>query len=223
MSSSLASMRTGPVAELAGPIRPSRAYRVAKRTIDLVVAGVCLPLLAPVLLVIAAVIRYSDPGAPVLYRQERCGRRGEPFTLLKFRTMVPNAHELRESLRAQSEVAWPDFRLPDDPRVTPFGRFLRRTSLDELPQLWNVLRGDMSIVGPRPTSFTADTYALWQTERLECKPGITGPWQVEGRNSMDFTERSRLEIGFFRSPSIARELGLLVRTVPVVLRRTGIA
>lgn len=81
----------------------------------------------------------------------------------------------------------------------------------------------MSIVGPRPTSFTADTYALWQTERLECKPGITGPWQVEGRNSMDFTERSRLEIGFFRSPSIARELGLLVRTVPVVLRRTGIA
>src|SRR5690606_35332850 len=99
-------MRTGPVAELAGPIRPSRAYRVVKRSIDLLVAGVCLPLLAPVLLVIAAVIRCSDPGAPVLYRQERCGRQGMTFTLYKFRTMVPNAHEMRESLRHRSDVAW---------------------------------------------------------------------------------------------------------------------
>ena len=143
--------------------------------------------------------------------------------LLKFRTMVPQAHELRERLRGRSEVAWPDFRVRDDPRVTRLGRFLRRTSLDERPPLWTVLRGEMSLVGPRPPSFGLDTYRSWQTERLEHKPGLTGPWQVLGRDSMDFVERCRLEIGFFRRPSLARELGMLARTVPVVLRRSGIA
>jgi lipopolysaccharide/colanic/teichoic acid biosynthesis glycosyltransferase len=137
--------------------------------------------------------------------------------------MLPNAAELKESLRDRSAVAWPDFRLEDDPRVTPLGRYLRKTSIDELPQLWCVLRGDMSLVGPRPTSFAADTYSPWQTERLDFAPGLTGPWQVMGRDSMDFTERCRLEISFFRRPSLWRDLLILIRTVPVVIRRTGVA
>jgi lipopolysaccharide/colanic/teichoic acid biosynthesis glycosyltransferase len=142
---------------------------------------------------------------------------------MKFRTMVQNADELKEQLRDQSLVPWPDFRMVDDPRVTRIGRFLRRTSLDELPQFFNVLKGDMSLVGPRPTSFHHSTYDLWQTGRLDFRPGLTGPWQVWGRDSMDFEERCRLEISFFRKPSLLAELRVLVATVPAVFRRTGAA
>jgi lipopolysaccharide/colanic/teichoic acid biosynthesis glycosyltransferase len=120
-------------------------------------------------------------------------------------------------------VPWPDFRLTDDPRVTRVGRILRRTSLDELPQLVNVLRGTMTLVGPRPTSFAASTYALWQTERLAYRPGLTGPWQVHGRSSMDFADRCRLEIAYFRRARLRDDLRILLATVGVVLRRTGTA
>ncbi|HKR98417.1 MAG TPA: sugar transferase [Candidatus Dormibacteraeota bacterium] len=198
-------------------------YAIAKAVLDVLLAACALLLLAPLLLLIALSVWLEDPGAPVLFRQRRCGLGGRPFELLKFRTMVRNADALKESLRERSVVAWPDFRLPNDPRVTRLGRFLRRSSLDELPQLVNVLRGEMSLVGPRPTSFEASTYSLWQTARLDFRPGITGPWQVQGRNRMDFTERCRLEIGFFRRRSLARELWLLLRTIPCVLRRTGVA
>jgi lipopolysaccharide/colanic/teichoic acid biosynthesis glycosyltransferase len=198
-------------------------YRVAKSCLDVCLATAALIVLAPLLAVIALCIWLGDPGAPVIFRQSRCGYGGRRFELLKFRTMVRDADALKESLRERSLVAWPDFRVTDDPRVTRLGRLLRRTSLDELPQLVNVLRGDMSLVGPRPTSFDATTYALWQTARLDFRPGITGPWQVAGRNSMDFTERCRLEISFFRRRSLARELWLLVRTAGCVIRRTGVA
>jgi lipopolysaccharide/colanic/teichoic acid biosynthesis glycosyltransferase len=198
-------------------------YAVAKAGLDALLAACALLLLAPLLAVVALSVWLDDPGAPVLFRQRRCGRGGRQFELLKFRTMVREADALKEALRERSVVAWPDFRLPDDPRVTAVGRFLRRSSLDELPQLVNVVRGEMSLVGPRPTSFDASTYELWQTGRLDFRPGITGPWQVYGRNRMDFTERCRLEISFFRRRSLARELWLLVRTIPCVLRRTGVA
>jgi lipopolysaccharide/colanic/teichoic acid biosynthesis glycosyltransferase len=198
-------------------------YAIAKAALDVLLAAFVLLVLAPVLALIALAIWVQDPGAPVLFRQLRCGRGGRQFELLKFRTMVRDAEALKEALRERSVVAWPDFRLPNDPRVTRLGRFLRRSSLDELPQLVNVLRGEMSLVGPRPTSFDAGTYELWQTGRLDFRPGITGPWQVLGRGSMDFTERCRLEISFFRRRSLARELWLLVRTIPCVLRRTGVA
>jgi lipopolysaccharide/colanic/teichoic acid biosynthesis glycosyltransferase len=198
-------------------------YAVAKAGLDALLAACALLLLAPLLAVVALAVLLDDPGAPVLFRQRRCGRGGRPFELLKFRTMVREADALKEALRERSVVAWPDFRLPNDPRVTAVGRFLRRSSLDELPQLVNVVRGEMSLVGPRPTSFDASTYELWQTGRLDFRPGITGPWQVYGRNRMDFTERCRLEISFFRRRSLARELWLLVRTIPCVLRRTGVA
>src|SRR3954451_8911983 len=198
-------------------------YAVAKAGLDALLAACALLLLAPLLAVIALSVWLDDPGAPVLFRQRRCGRGGRPFELLKFRTMVREADAQKEALRERSVVAWPDFRLPNDPGVTRVGRFLRRSSLDEFPQLINVLRGEMSLVGPRPTSFGASTYELWQTGRLDFRPGVTGPWQVYGRNRMDFTERCRLEISFFRRRSLARELWLLVRTIPCVLRRTGVA
>jgi lipopolysaccharide/colanic/teichoic acid biosynthesis glycosyltransferase len=202
---------------------PNRAYALVKRTIDLVVSAMAFVLLVPLLAVVALAVKIECRDAPVLFRQERSGRLGRRFQMLKFRTMKPNADQLKESLRERSMVAWPDFRLENDPRVTRLGRFLRRTSIDELPQLWSILKGDMSLVGPRPTSFDSDTYRLWQTERLDFAPGLTGPWQVMGRDSMDFTERCRLEISFFRRPSLWRELILLIRTVPVVIRRTGVA
>ncbi len=199
------------------------AYRLAKRTFDVVFAGLALFLLAPTLAVIAAAVWVDDPRAPVIFRQRRCGYGGRSFTLFKFRTMVRGADALKENLRHRSLVGWPDFRLVDDPRVTRLGRVLRRTSLDELPQLVNVLLGHMSLVGPRPTSFDFTTYELWQTARLDFRPGLTGPWQIYGRNQMDFAERCRLEIQFFRTASMRRELRLLVATAVTVIRRTGVA
>jgi len=203
--------------------RPALGYRVAKRTLDVTLASLALVAFALPMLVIALLIKLGDPSAPVLYRQKRVGLGGRRFAMLKFRTMVANADELKEQLRAQSLVAWPDFRLENDPRVTEIGRFLRITSLDELPQFINVVRGDMALVGPRPTSFDASTYELWHTARLDFRPGITGPWQVQGRTTLDFEGRCRLEIGFFRQPSLLRELRLLLSTVLVVFRRTGVA
>jgi lipopolysaccharide/colanic/teichoic acid biosynthesis glycosyltransferase len=197
--------------------------RPAKRALDILISAIALLILLPLLLVVAALVKLEQRDAPVLFRQPRAGRGGRPFTIMKFRTMVPDAEQRKAALAGRSEVAWPDFRLHDDPRVTRLGRFLRRTSIDELPQLVNVLRGEMSLVGPRPTSFAPATYTLWQSERLEFTPGLTGPWQVHGRTSMDFTDRCRTEIAFFREASLGRELVLLVRTVGVVLRRTGAA
>ncbi len=203
--------------------RPNLQYRVVKRGLDLALAGLAVLVLAPVMLAVAVSLKLEDRTAPVFFRQPRTGLGGRRFNVLKFRTMVKNAEELKEQLRHLSEVPYPDFRLTNDPRVTRTGRLLRRTSLDELPQFFNVLLGDMSLVGPRPTSFDASTYDLWHSGRLEFRPGITGPWQVWGRTTMDFEQRCRLEIGFFRNPSILREIGLLFATVKSVLRRTGVA
>ena len=201
----------------------SLPYRVAKRAFDIVVSALAIVILGPLLGLIALTVWLDDPRAPIIFRQRRCGYGGRPFTLLKFRTMVRGADALKESLRERSAVGWPDFRLVNDPRVTRVGRVLRRTSLDELPQLLNVLAGHMSIVGPRPTSFDFTTYELWQTARLDYRPGLTGPWQIYGRNQMDFAERCRLEISFFRSASLWRELRLFVATIWIVIRRTGVA
>jgi lipopolysaccharide/colanic/teichoic acid biosynthesis glycosyltransferase len=198
-------------------------YRITKRAIDVVLASLALVLLAPVIAVVALLIWLEDRSAPVFFRQQRSGLNGRRFTLLKFRTMVRDAEAMKEQLRARSQVTWPDFRVVNDPRVTGVGRVLRKTSLDELPQLINVLKGEMSVVGPRPTSFDVKTYELWQTERVEFRPGITGPWQVYGRNSMEFDERCRLEIRFFRSPSLLKETWLIVATIGSMVRRTGVA
>jgi len=199
------------------------AYWFCKRLFDIAFSATALIVAGIPMLIVALWVKLDDRSGPVFFRQSRTGLGGRRFNLLKYRTMVSNAEELKEQLRDRSEVPWPDFRMANDPRVTRIGRFLRKTSLDELPQFINVLKGDMSIVGPRPTSFEASTYDIWQTGRLDFRPGITGPWQVRGRDSMDFEERCRLEIGFFRHPSFWREIGLVFATARAVFKRTGVA
>jgi lipopolysaccharide/colanic/teichoic acid biosynthesis glycosyltransferase len=191
--------------------------------LDIVLAGFALAVISPLLIAIGLAVLISDPRTGILFCQRRTGLGGRTFTIYKFRTMRRDADAMKEALRHLSEVAWPDFRLTNDPRVTRLGRTLRRTSLDELPQLVNVLRGSMSLVGPRPTSFAASTYTLWQTERLAYRPGLTGPWQVEGRRSHDFADRCRMEIAYFRRATMRDDLRVLVATIGVVLRRTGTA
>jgi lipopolysaccharide/colanic/teichoic acid biosynthesis glycosyltransferase len=198
----------------------SRRYRVGKRAFDLVGAAVLLVLAAPVLLLCVAAIRLDTPG-PLLFMQQRTGRNGRRFRMWKFRTMVANAEDLKASLAHLNVLPLPDFKVPNDPRITRVGRFLRATSLDELPQLINVLRGEMSLVGPRPTSFPATTYELWHTRRLEVAPGLTGLWQLQGRNAMTFDDRLRLDIEYIRRASLAFDAWLVVRTVGAVLRRSG--
>jgi lipopolysaccharide/colanic/teichoic acid biosynthesis glycosyltransferase len=199
---------------------PSRRYVVAKRVIDLVV-GVLL--LVPALALMAAcavAVRLDSPG-PALFAQERTGRDGRRFRMLKFRTMLANAEELKATYAHLNVLPPPDFKIPNDPRITRVGRFLRTTSLDELPQLFNVLKGEMSLVGPRPTSFPASSYELWHTQRLEVAPGVTGLWQLEGRNSMTFDERLRLDAEYMRRMSLVYDAKLLVRTIAAVVRRSG--
>lgn len=183
----------------------------------------CLLAALPALLIIAAcalVIRLDSPG-PVLFRQWRSGRDGRRFQLWKLRTMVADAEQRKASLRARSEVPWPDFKLAGDPRITRAGAWLRHSSLDELPQLWNVLRGDMSWVGPRPTSFAGDTYELWQTERLDVRPGLTGLWQVLARGRTPFPERVRLDIAYVRRRSWWLNVKIIFATIAKVWSGDG--
>jgi lipopolysaccharide/colanic/teichoic acid biosynthesis glycosyltransferase len=198
----------------------TRRYLIAKRLFDLAVCILLLPVVIPLLLLCALAIRLDSPG-PILIGQERTGRDGTPFRMHKFRTMVRDAAELKAQLAHLNVLPPPDFKIPNDPRITRVGKFLRETSLDELPQLLNVLRGDMSLVGPRPTSFAPSTYSLWHTYRLEVAPGITGLWQIKGRNATTFDERLRLDIEYIEHRSFALDLKILMQTVPAVLRRSG--
>jgi lipopolysaccharide/colanic/teichoic acid biosynthesis glycosyltransferase len=141
--------------------------------------------------------------------------------MYKFRTMVHNAEELKPSLQHLNILPLPDFKILDDPRVTRVGRFLRKTSVDELPQILNVIRGEMAVGGPRPTSFHPSTYDLWHTQRLEATPGITGLWQVGGRNALTFDERTRLDVAYLRNISLGNDVRILLRTVASVVKRSG--
>jgi exopolysaccharide biosynthesis polyprenyl glycosylphosphotransferase len=190
---------------------------VVKRLFDVVVAGLALVVTSPILLAVAIWIRLHD-GAPVLFHQTRVGLHGRRFELLKFRTMVVNAEALQAGLASRSEVAGAAFKMTDDPRVTSTGGFLRRTSLDELPQLWNVIRGDMSLVGPRPAlPSEVDGYDLWHRRRLSMKPGITGLWQVSARRSTNFDTWAQLDLSYIDQWSLWLDLKILARTVPAAL------
>jgi exopolysaccharide biosynthesis polyprenyl glycosylphosphotransferase len=203
--------------------------RVLKRTFDLSVALLALILLAPLWIVAALLIKLDSTG-PVLYRQERVGMDGRIFLFLKFRTMLTGAddREHREYQRRYIEGRpdtnlgdshRPVYKLHDDPRVTRTGRWLRRTSLDELPQLLNVLRGDMSVVGPRPPiPYEVEAYALWHRKRLDMKPGMTGLWQVSGRNRLSFDEMVKLDLFYIENWSLWLDLKIMLRTLPVLLR-----
>ena len=198
----------------------SRRYQLFKRLLDIGLCLVALPIALPVFLLCALAVRLETPG-PILFRQQRTGQHGVTFTMYKFRTMVRNAEELKASLAHLNILPPPDFKILDDPRVTRVGRFLRKTSLDELPQLLNVLRGEMSIIGPRPTSFAASTYDLWHTHRLEAVPGITGLWQVMGRNEMTFDERLCLDIRYIEHMSLGMDLKILWWTIGAVVKGEG--
>lgn len=197
-----------------------RIYLAAKRALDVMLTLLVLPLAFPILVLCALAVRLDSKGA-AFFTQQRTGRGGRRFRMYKLRTMVHNADELKEKYAHLNELSWPDFKITDDPRVTRVGQILRRTSLDELPQLFNVLRGDMSLVGPRPTSFSAETYSLWHTARLDVKPGITGLWQVSGRNELDFDDRLRLDIAYIRNRSMWLDIEILLRTIGAVFSGRG--
>jgi lipopolysaccharide/colanic/teichoic acid biosynthesis glycosyltransferase len=196
------------------------AYRFIRRGIDLAVCFALLPITLPVLALCCLAIRLDSPG-PIFFFQLRTGRGGRRFKMYKLRTMVKNAEELKEKYMHLNLLTYPDFKIANDPRITRVGRFLRKTSLDELPQIFNVLRGDMTLVGPRPTSFKASTYSLWHTTRLELKPGLTGLWQVGGRNELDFDERVRLDIAYLRNQCLWLDLQIMVRTIGAVFSGRG--
>jgi lipopolysaccharide/colanic/teichoic acid biosynthesis glycosyltransferase len=198
-----------------------RAYRVAKRIMDLVLVVLALPVLLPLLGLCILVLKLESPRDPALFMQVRTGKGGRPFWMYKFRTMVVNAEEMKKTLAHLNELEWPDFKITDDPRITRVGHVLRQTSLDELPQVFNILRGEMSLVGPRPTSFSARTYDLWHTERLEVVPGMTGLWQIVGRASTEFDDRLRLDIAYIEQRGLWLDLQILARTVSVVLEQRG--
>jgi len=194
-----------------------------KRAMDVVLALVGLVALSPVFLAIAIAIKLTSRG-PVLYVQPRLGRDFEVFNLIKFRTMVDGAHERAGDYAHLNEASGPFFKIRDDPRLTPLGRRLRRHFLDELPQLWNVLVGEMSLVGPRPVLAEELDYAPDPTwlPRFSVTQGITGPWQTNGHHGISFEEQVRVELDYIAHWSLARDLAILVRTVPLVLLRHGV-
>jgi lipopolysaccharide/colanic/teichoic acid biosynthesis glycosyltransferase len=207
-------------ARAAAPPSVRRDYLIMKRAVDLVVIVVALPFVLVLLALIAIAIRIDSPGK-VVFTQVRTGQHGRRFRMFKFRTMVQNAEELKASLQHLNVLPLPDFKIINDPRITRFGRFLRKTSLDELPQVLNVLKGEMTLVGPRPTSFAAESYDLWHTRRLEVRPGITGLWQVKGRNETTFDERLRLDSQYIRRMSLWFDAKIVWWTIASVVRRTG--
>jgi exopolysaccharide biosynthesis polyprenyl glycosylphosphotransferase len=203
-------------------VAPDDARLLIKRTLDVSVAAAGLAVLAPVMLAVAVAIKLTSEG-PVIYGQERYGLNRRRFRMYKFRTMVADADRLQASLESRNEAAGPVFKIANDPRITPIGRFLRRSSIDELPQLFNVLRGDMSLVGPRPLPLR-DVARFTRTadlRRLSVRPGLTCLWQVNGRSGIGFDEWVKLDLHYIDHWSLVLDLWILARTVPAVFRATG--
>ena len=206
---------------------------IVKRVVDLILSAVALLFLSPLFLVVAVIIKRTDPG-PVFFVQERLGRDGRPFRFYKFRSMKHNSDDAihrqfaamfingDEDGCADSNAGEKVFKMKQDPRITAIGAWLRRTSLDELPQLFNVLRGDMSLVGPRPPiAYEIENYKPWHMERLRAVPGLTGLWQVSGRSSVSFDDMVRLDIRYITTWSPWQDFVIMLKTLPVVIRGTG--
>jgi lipopolysaccharide/colanic/teichoic acid biosynthesis glycosyltransferase len=200
-----------------------RSYLVVKRLFDVLLILISSPVWLPLLLVTSFAILITSPGAPVFFVQQRTGKGGRRFQMLKFRSMVPNAEAMLGSLtkvNSNGELSGP-LKMVNDPRITKIGRILRKTSLDELPQIINVLKGDMSLVGPRPTSWSTQSYKLWQTERLDVMPGITGLFQIYGRGGEDFDEWLRWDIRYIEKRSIWFDIMILIKTFTKLFRQKG--
>ncbi|MDD2241117.1 MAG: sugar transferase [Kiritimatiellae bacterium] len=192
-----------------------------KRTLDILLSAAALIILSPLMLAIAIVIRVTSPG-PILFSQKRSTVRGRTFNMLKFRTMVQNAEDIRHELDDHNEVTGPVFKIKDDPRITPIGRWLRRYSLDELPQLWNVLKGEMALVGPRPPiPAEVAEYENWQRRRLSMRSGCTCLWQIGGRNELSFDDWMKLDLKYIDTWSLGLDFQILFKTIGTILRGTG--
>jgi lipopolysaccharide/colanic/teichoic acid biosynthesis glycosyltransferase len=200
---------------------PGPTYLLAKRTLDLLVVALTAPIWLPLIGACALALKLSAPRDPIFFRQHRTGKGGGRFSMYKFRTMTADAEEQKKTLAHLNELKWPDFKITCDPRVTRLGRFLRKTSLDELPQVLNVLKGQMTLVGPRPTSFSATRYSRWHTARLDVQPGITGLWQIYGRGTSEFDERLRMDIAYIEHRCLWLDFQILLRTPSAVVGQRG--
>ena len=204
-------------------LRDHRLYWIGRRTQDIILSSVALVVLSPVMLATAIAIVVDDPSAGPVFSQERIGRNGKPFKFYKFRSMCPNAEAKLDDLLDQNEMDGPVFKIKDDPRITRVGKFIRKTSIDELPQFYNVLKGDMSLVGTRPP--TVDEFRQYeshQKRRLSAKPGITGLWQVSGRNEIkDFEDVVKLDVQYIDNWSIGLDIKIILKTIKVVFEKGG--
>lgn len=196
----------------------NKVYLFLKRLIDIVGSGLGILILIPVFLIIGILIKLEDPKGSIFFSQKRNGLNGKEFNMYKFRSMVHNAEDLLESLMSKNEMDGPVFKIKDDPRITKIGKFIRKTSLDELPQLFNVLKGDMSLVGPRPPiPREVIQYNKYQYQRLLVKPGITCYWQISGRNNIDFDEWVELDLKYIKERNLFKDIYIILMTLPVLL------
>lgn len=192
-------------------------YLFFKRAMDIVGSAIGLILLSPLFILVALAIKVEDPKGKVFFAQKRCGKNNKPFQMYKFRSMVSNAEELLEELMEQNEMDGPVFKIKEDPRITRVGKFIRKTSIDELPQLFNILTGDMSIVGPRPAiPHEVAEYNDYQKQRLLVKPGLTCIWQVSGRNSIGFDEWIDMDLEYIEKRNLWMDIKLIFKTVRVL-------
>lgn len=203
-------------------LKSKRFYLFLKRIIDILGSAIGLVVLSPIFLIVAYKIKKEDSSGPIFFSQERVGKNGKSFKMYKFRSMCVDAEEQLDKLLQHNEVQGAMFKMKEDPRVTKIGKFIRRTSIDELPQLWNVLNGDMSLVGPRPPlSREVSEYSDYAKQRLLVKPGCTGLWQVSGRNHVGFDEMVDLDLKYITNQSIINDVLIIVKTFKIILMPNG--
>ncbi|MCT4376635.1 sugar transferase [Leuconostoc suionicum] len=204
-------------------VRKDKTYLFMKRMMDYIGSGIGIIVLSPILLVIAIIIKVED-GGPVIFKQERVGYNGKHFYIYKFRSMRVDAEQLKKSLMKQNEVKGAMFKMKDDPRVTSFGKFMRKHSLDELPQFFNVFQGDMSLVGPRPPlQDEVEKYSDYEKQRLLVRPGLSGLWQISGRNNLSFSEMVELDLQYIQTRNIWIDIKIIVKTVweMIAIKKNG--
>ena len=206
----------GSMSEVSAEVKSNYYYEFFKRSIDVICSIIGLISLSPIFLIVSILIRLESKGE-IIFKQKRVGLNGEEFEIYKFRSMVANAEELKEKLAEENEMSGPMFKMKDDPRITKVGKFIRKTSIDELPQLINVVKGEMSLVGPRPSlPKEVAEFEEWMNERLLVKPGLTCYWQVSGRNNIDFEDWMKLDIKYVRERNFWLDIKLILKTILVL-------